>query len=121
MEVRFAGLSGNVYSIVMNSSGVTGANSRSTPTSGNTFVPEYKLYLNPPSVAVGGAVVPVLSGFQYIPPGNGCNLQGSGGDPGVFSFQSSADGTYKIICDTNNDGVFDLTNPGDLLLSGDAV
>ncbi|MEZ4458571.1 MAG: thrombospondin type 3 repeat-containing protein, partial [bacterium] len=121
MEVKFAGMSGNGYTIGMNSSGVTGANSRSTPSAGNTFVPEYKLYLNPPSVAVGGAVVPVLSGFQYIPPGNGCNLQGSGGDPGVFSFQSSAEGTYKIICDTNKDGIFDITNPGDLLLSGDAV
>jgi len=120
MQVRFDGLSGYVYSIGMNADGIAGANSRSTPEAGNTFTPLYKLYVNPPSVSLGGALVPTLSNFQFAP-ANACSAAASGGDDGIFSFSSDADGKYKIICDLNKDGIFDISSNDDLLLSGDAV
>jgi hypothetical protein len=120
MQVRFAGLSGYVYSIGMNSDGIAGANSRSTPETGFSFTPLYKLYVNPPSVSVGGAVVPSLSNFQFVP-ANACSAAESGGDDGIFSFTSDATGKYKIICDLNKDGIFDVSSNNDLLLTGNAV
>ncbi len=59
IEMKTQGLAGNVFDLAGNQSGVAGKNSgRSVPLSGNSYVPQYPLYLNPPAIAKGGRSFP---------------------------------------------------------------
>lgn len=113
---------GNVYDLVANDLGVAAPNSGySVPTSGNSVVAKFPIYVGYPDVALPRPVdPPVITDFRFldnagqdygISPGNTTGVQ----DSGTFEFTSDADGTYSITIDTNQDGVY---GTGDKLLLG---
>ena len=83
---------------------------------------EYQIYLSYPDGVTPPVVEPLIEDVQFndehgtatISP-NGDGVQ----DVGVFTFTASVRGTYRIIVDTDGDGVFDGSR--DLLLVGEAV
>ena len=119
VELRFEGLAGFEYSIVANRLGVSGAFAgRSVSSSGFAVRPEYRLYLMPPAIAdhlIGPASLGDLSyGVGPIE----CASLSPGIPGGAFSFDSSAEGTYQLICDLDGDGAFELTGGDDFVRIG---
>jgi hypothetical protein len=117
--------SGNVYDIIANDLGVDAPNSGlSTPTQANTATPKFPIYLSFPAVVKPRPTdPPVISSFRFIDdagqdyaisPAVTNGVQ----DTGTFEFLSDIEGTYSIIIDINNDGVYDEK---DFQLLGNAV
>lgn len=127
IELQTRGLAGFIFEIQGNNSGVEGPDAgRSVPEEGNRARNEYRIYLNPPEQASYTFVLPEVSDFEFrggreVEGARGmCDLFVPGESTGEFSFRSNIEGTYHIICDVNRDGVFDLVEPGDFLILGDA-
>jgi MYXO-CTERM domain-containing protein len=130
IEINFNGLAGYIWYARANRAGlmIDGESvGRSLPySSGATFIPEYRLYINPPElVAYEEPATISVSAFDFdgwygTGPGS-CDMLVPGVGQAVFSFESNVDGTYHIVCDLDHDGVFDLTSGNDLHLIGPAV
>lgn len=86
-----------------------------------TFTADYPLYLNPPEDATYTFTEPEVSGEAVYSESGDCGVISSGETGGGFSFTSSVDGTYRIVCDTDGDGSYDLSGATDLALAGEAT
>ena len=105
VQLQFAGLQGNDFNIVANRVGVDGRNGgRSVPSSGNSFTPQFPLYLNPPTLATNDPITPTITNVTFT--AGASNLIIPGQTTGEFRFDTNADGTYHVVVDTNKDGVF---------------
>ena len=123
MEMKFAGLQGNVYDVIANQTGAVSAPGKSI--AGGVIATEVPaasrvpLYLTEPENASYDPITATVSQavFQGVP-GNDCPIVATG-SPGLFKFNVDVVGaTYQVICDINGDGIFDPANPLDLLLGG---
>lgn len=118
VELKLNGLSGNQYTIGANRTGVDGANAgRSVSTSNNAFTPSFEMYLLPPEVGHYNPITPIISDFSYGSGAKGCGLI-TAGESGTFKFTANVEGTYNLVCDLDNDTVFNRVSPTDLLLVG---
>ena len=117
IEVDFTGLNGNFHRFGMNSTGVNGRNDGRSGDTNSSFTPEFPLYLNPPSVRLGGVLTPTIRdlGFSAAPDEEACGLveQGVGG---LFKLTTDVVGTAHVICDLNRDGVISFFDGGDVSL-----
>ncbi len=122
-EIRFNGLIGALYTLAGNSTGLAGAYAgTSQPDSVvGAPAPEYRLYLNPPELATYQTVTPTVTDPGYAGGDEDCSVIVAGSTTSRFHFDASVEGTYHIICDTNLDAAFDITDPSDALLLGSAV
>ncbi len=120
IEFRAEGWSGNQWELSANRIGVVGANGRSVPDAGTTFEPEYPIYLNPPAIATYLVAAPQIDATAYLAGEEGCGVAVPGLLTGDFEFESNVDGTYHVVCDTNRDGLFDITSDDDVHLIGAA-
>jgi hypothetical protein len=121
-------VSGFRYQVFANRVGISSFPSRSHVTGQGVFAsPEYELYLGIPSIATGPVLAPhifdggdagdhVLPHFETDVGTNALNDVQTDGD---FVFETSTPGTFQIVVDTNQDGVFD--SAVDRLIVGDAV
>ena len=125
------GLAGYAYEVAGNFTGVDSPNAAdvvvagfSVPMAGNSYTPEFEVYVNHPSKATGVNTPPVISDFYFlddenvdntISPAVTTNIQ----DEGSFFFTSDSDGTYAIFIDADDDGIYDPTTL-DILLAGRA-
>ena len=109
--------SGNVYEIIANDIGVNAPNSGlSTPTNGNTATAKFPIYISYPAVVDPRPTdPPVIGSFRFIDnagqdyaisPAVTNGIQ----DSGMFEFTSDIVGTYSIIIDVNNDGIYDASD-----------
>jgi len=126
------GLAGYWYDISGNYTGVDSPDADgvavagfSVPEEGNSVTPMFEIYLAHPEEAFSPGAPPTLTGFRFrddalvdnsISPGNEDGIQ----DEGNFYFTSDVEGTYAIFIDGDDNGIFDPTMPGDILLSGRA-
>ncbi len=118
VEVDFEGLNGNSHTFSMNSTGVDGrSDGRSSPSSANSFTPEFPLYLNPPDGRRGGTLTPSIAGLAFGTDADGldCALAAAG-IGGVFAFETDVVGTGHVVCDLDGDGIASLVDPDDLSL-----
>ncbi|MFT6399775.1 MAG: hypothetical protein ACJAYU_004544 [Bradymonadia bacterium] len=119
VELRFAGLAGFEYSVLSNRAGVQGPNAgRSVRASGHSVRPEYRLYVNPPSIAdylIGPAALtePVFVGGPAE-----CAALAPGASAGEFVFESTTIGTFQLVCDTDQDSEFELIGGDDFVKIG---
>ncbi len=117
IELLLDGFSGYVYQVFANSYGVDDADGRSVINDGTrTLAVEYPIYLNPPSKATYTSLTPSVSAAGFASGALECDTVVSGSSSGEFSFTSTVDGVAHVICDLNNDGVFDFTTDDDLHL-----
>lgn len=122
VEMRFDGLGGYDWGLGANSTGADGANSRSGSQNVYTFTPEYDIYLNPPEKATYSSPSAVVGEMVITYPAKSeCEGVEAGKSEGVFTFDSDLACTYRVICDLNGDGVYDISSDDDLTLIGDAV
>ncbi len=120
VELRLRGLSGYVYTILANRTGVAGDNAgRSVPQAGAVVYREYPLYLNPPDLASYSMVAPVVTEVAFEGGPAGCDAVAPGITTGTFSFQSNVEGASHVVCDLDGNGEFD--DPEDLLLVHEAT
>lgn len=126
---QFAGF---VYELVANNRGVDSPNAAlqnvrglSVPVAGNSVSPQYRMYTSyPDQTFTRPTVGPSISNLQFLDsdgedntftPGFTSGIQ----QTGTFSFTSSLPGTYEIIIDTNQDGVYGDSAGLDVQLRGD--
>ena len=130
---QFAGF---VYELVANNRGVDSPNAAlqnvrglSVPVAGNSVSPQYRMYTSYPDQtftrpATGVQIPPTISNLNFVDNQGEDNtftpgLTGGIQDTGTFSFTSSLPGTYEIIIDTNQDGVYGDAAGLDVQLRGD--
>ncbi|MFH2009903.1 MAG: hypothetical protein ABI333_25130 [bacterium] len=122
MELDLEGMAGYVYQILGNRAGATLAGSSpglSVPQSaGYQVFSEFHIYLNIPEVANYAIATPSVGNFEYSGGPAGCDVIVSGTTTGQFSFTTDVIGTYHIVCDLNDDGLFNLVDTADLHLIG---
>ncbi|BAY61052.1 hypothetical protein NIES22_11130 [Calothrix brevissima NIES-22] len=124
---------GYIYELVANNAGVNspngaGVNVRglSVPVSGNSVTPKYRQYLSYPTARAytRPTQAPQISNLRFedsdgedntITPGFTGGIQ----DTGSFKFTSSLPGTYEIIIDANQNGVYGDSSGTDVQLRGD--
>ena len=121
VEVALDGYNGVLASVMANELGVDGA-SAGKSVIGGTASPQYPLFLSPPELASYSSVTPSVSGFSFTPDGasNSCGFMAEGGAGGTFAFQSNAAGTYRIVCDLDKDGFYEIVGNDDVKLEGAA-
>lgn len=128
VELKLDGLAGYVYNINANRVGVYGPDAgRSVSMWGHTVIPEFPIYIAPPTVATYGRVTPQVFGLDFIG-GVSEDAEGSQVAPcdevvpeqsfGRFQFYTDVEGTYHLQCDLDGDGQFESTNNDDLLVVG---
>ncbi|HCH66461.1 MAG: hypothetical protein CL927_08085 [Deltaproteobacteria bacterium] len=74
--------------------------------------PEIPLYVNPPLLSGDAPLVPEANGLTFVVNDRSDEYGG------LFSFSVNARGTWRIVCDNQDDGVLDPTNNGNVVLSG---
>ena len=126
VEMRTDGFAGYIYTLLANNNGVTNANGRSVPQPTSSSSPyalytEFPVYLNPPENANYNWLTPTVSGETWSAGVTGCDSAACQLVSGEFTFTSSLEGTYHIVCDLNDDGLYDITSDDDLQLLGDAT
>jgi uncharacterized repeat protein (TIGR01451 family) len=116
----FAGLT---YEIVANDIGVNVPNSGfSTPFTGNSITPLHPIFLAYPRIVNPlPTAAATLTNLRFIDSAGQDNTISPGAsstvqDTGTFEFTTDVTGTYSIVIDTNNDGVF--SPGGDVYLFG---
>lgn len=115
VELRLAGLSGYVYTVLANRTGVAGDDGgRSVPQIGAVVYSEYSLYLNPPDLSTYATFTPLVTDFAYSGGPMGCTDIAPGVTTGTFTFESNVEGSFHLICDLDGDN--DFSDPEDLLL-----
>lgn len=127
-RIDLQGVSGFRYQVFANRVGIQAFPSRSHVTGLGVFAsPEYELYLGIPSIATGPTLEPhifdqgdggghVLPHFETAAGSNALNDVQTDGD---FVFEANTPGTYQVVVDTNQDGIFD--SAVDRLIVGDAI
>ncbi|MEO1270237.1 MAG: hypothetical protein AAFX99_19285, partial [Myxococcota bacterium] len=125
IEMRYQGLAGFLFSLIVNGLGIVDSQGRSVPfPSGpnsnplSVWLPFYPVYLNPPEGSNYTLIDPVLEDFRFTSGTQQCNQIVPGETEGAFLFTSNVLGTYQLVCDLNNDGIFDPTNPADFTTTG---
>ena len=118
IEMQTDGLSGNVWYLGANASGIDGANGRSSAS--GTFTPSFPIYLNPPTNSTYSFTAPSISAPGFSGEGE-CDSIAPGVTTGEFTFTSSTDGVGHIICDLNGDGAYDITSDDDLHIVFDVI
>jgi MYXO-CTERM domain-containing protein len=116
VELLADGLAGNEYEVTAGPVGATlsadatvSAHGRSVDQVGWKAVPETPIYLNPPEVARFNPGVPQVTDEASI-----CDGLALGVASGGISFTTDVVGVGHLVCDLNEDGVFDLTSEADL-------
>lgn len=125
VEMKAEGLTGFEWDMAANARGVDGEEAgRSVPVQdqegGNTFTPEFPIYINPPAKAAYDVFTPAVGELGFSGGVLGCDAIAPGLTQADFSFESNVEGNYHLVCDLNDDGLFDLSGDEDLTLSGTA-
>jgi outer membrane protein OmpA-like peptidoglycan-associated protein len=122
IEMQMRGVSGARYVLRANSGGPSTSGGtrvgRSVPTAGNTVTAEYPLYLNLPASAGYNWTAPQI-GPVTLTPGCGTGVV-LGRASGTLNFTSNVTGQYVVVCDVNNDDVFDFAGEDDFSSFGTA-
>jgi hypothetical protein len=121
VELKTEGLSGREWNMAANTRGVDGAGSgRSQIIVGNSYTPEFPIYINPPAKAAYEIQAPVVGDLTLNGGVTGCAAVAPGWGNAFFTFESSVSGNYHLVCDLNDDGIFDVAGDDDLAISGNA-
>ncbi len=126
VELKAEGLAGFKYHLIANAEGVRDGNGRSKyPTSTYSAYANLALYLAPPDPALVDytTVAPSLTNESLTPQSGLCGEVAPGvpGAEGVVEFESNVSGVAHLVCDLNDDGVFDLTSDDDYHLLVEAT
>ena len=124
IELKLQGFAGFMYELQANREGIEGQSGRSVA-SGTPAEPAYELYLNPPEAATYVSIDPTLENEDFNAGQNGtdCTIIEPGLNTGTFTFDTNVSGSYELVCDLNDDDVFNpvgsedtsrlgLTSPG---------
>jgi hypothetical protein len=122
IEMSMDGVSGQDYRLFANSVGprTSGGDrvGRSTLEADHEVEPEFPIYLNPPEAAGYDWLEPVVSAVDVTPSCGSGVVQDS--SPGSIGFRSNVEGQYVVICDLDEDGIFDFASDDDFSSFGSA-
>ncbi|MCP4541477.1 MAG: hypothetical protein GY832_30470, partial [Chloroflexi bacterium] len=125
IEMRMEGVSGYEYWLNANTIGpeTSGGDriGRSIVIAGNTVVPLYRLYLNPPDTAQYNWITPDVTNVVLSSDCGADDLIVTGSSDGTITFNSNITGTYVVVCDVNKDTFYDFGDSTDFSSFGDAT
>lgn len=134
IEMTLDGVSGANYRLYANSIGpqVAATNARvgrsvardeltdpPNPVPVYEVIPELKLYLNPPEVAQYNWRQPEITAVEIAPSCGAAVVLDTAA--GTISFDSNVTGQYVVICDVNDDAIFDFADSDDFSSFGTAI
>jgi hypothetical protein len=110
VEIKNEGLAGSDYRIGANQTGVRWRHAcKSVPITGHSFDADMPIYLNIPSIASFSSLSPTVTDYAAVTNGKADYR---------FTFETDTGGTYHIIIDVGEDGIFDISGNSDVILSG---
>ena len=118
VELKADGLAGNRFFFAASERGIPNGNGRSRPYGDEwSALANYEIYLEPPDPAVISYswITPVLSNVSITPDGT-CGAIAPGYVGATLELDSNVDGIAHLVCDLNDDGVFDQTSDDDFHL-----
>lgn len=122
IELDTYGLAGREWRIAANAAGVTGRDAgRSVSQYRQKYDPQYRLYLQPPSIATYTTATPHGDAFSVTHDESSCDGVAPGFAAASFTFESDSGGSWHIVCDIDGNGEFDLSTNIDAARSGAAV
>ncbi len=125
VELAAQGLGGGVWFFAASSAGVVGQNGRSVhapPSSGIFATIELPIYLNPPEISTYNPLDPQITDASFTSDNGTCDLLSPGVIDGEFAWTANVDGAWHVVCDLNDDGLFDVTSDDDVhILSADSL
>ena len=121
IEMNASGLAGYQWTMVANGTGVDGADGRSLSSIEGDVSPVDPIYLNPPEVAKHDLREPQVGELTLVGGVTECSALAPGSTTGTFTFDSDVDGSFRITCDLDGDGTYDISSDDDLTISGEAV
>lgn len=116
VELVADGLAGFKYALVASSEGIRDGNGRSRPDDGSwTALSGFPVYLRAPDPDVVSYDVtsPGITKPAVVTEGT-CNAVAPGWIGADFAIQSNVTGTLHVVCDLNDDGIYDLTSDDDV-------
>jgi MYXO-CTERM domain-containing protein len=119
IELRPEGLAGYVFRVSGTSTGLKWTDGRSVPDRAQRYRDEYPIYLNPPEVVLDNPMVPTVTDIEVEVGIGDCDLLVPGVNTARITFESDARGAWHLLCDLNNDGVFDMTSDDDVHVIGE--
>ncbi len=126
LELQLNGIHGlSRWELLANAVGIDGINPSRSTREGNPVTPAYPIYLNlpDPDVEAYGVPDPAISNFEFEASDDGeeCGVVEPGNNRGLFTFESNMPGRVRLICDLNDDDVFDAAGAGDFVLNGEGT
>ena len=122
VELRYRGLAGFIFSLLVNQTGIQNNSGRSVPLEPvpSVTLPFFPVYFNPPEDATYSFITPEVTDFGFFGSQTllGCNQVLPGQTSSLFVFNTNVQATFQVVCDLDGDGVFDPTNPDDHVISG---
>lgn len=110
LQLRFEGLSGYGFRIIANSDGVDGVlPGESAVISGTAAAAEHRLYLQQPEQGTTAVPTASLTDAQAAAGSLDCPVVSPGEQPLSIGYTASDAGHLYLLCDLNEDGIFDLT------------
>ncbi len=119
MELEVSGMAGREWSLLANRYGVEGSDAgRSVTQYRQKAQPEYRIYLNAPTMADYQVATAEAWGFGFEPDASACAGIAPGYVGGTFSFETNTVGSYHIVCDVDGNNIYDLSSDRDVARSG---
>ena len=132
VELNFNGMAGWWYHLFVNGAGIStyegqsvnysdfmlGADPTLADLTADAVTPQYPLYLSPPAKATYITIDPQITVFEFDGQGDlACNAVAPNGSA-EFTIESNVEGVWQVVCDTDNNGVFDPSG-NDVILKGE--
>ncbi|MEZ4288353.1 MAG: hypothetical protein R3A47_09470 [Polyangiales bacterium] len=127
IQTQLRGIAGlATWEISANDTGITGVvPPKSTTIAGHSAARTQKIYLAKPdpNFRAYTSITPTITNASFFAdtPANTCNVIEHGENTGTFRFDSNYYGRYRIVCDTDTDGLFEQAGNDDLILIGNAI
>lgn len=121
--VRFDGQGTNAYVFRVTAStvGLPSAPGASVPSSGQVYAGEHRVYLEPPEAFVSDPIAAEVTGTAVAFASETCEVVGPGDLTATLTFEASARGTWRVLCDLDDDGAYAFVDGSEVVARGRAV
>jgi hypothetical protein len=110
---KLEGFAGFVFRLASDDRGLAGAEGRSVPFVGQVYEASLPIYLEPPEKARRNPIEPVLGPVGLDASFGDCEGLALGAESLTLTFESNVRGTAHIVCDIDENGIFDVVGDSD--------
>jgi hypothetical protein len=121
VRIDARGTSAQVLRLTASTVGLPSAPGASAPSVGQVYAGEQRVYLEPPEAFVSDPVEALVTDTQVAFAGDVCSVAGPGDLTASLTFEASARGVYRVVCDLDGDGETSLLGAAEIVARGRAA